>query len=200
MSKELKLMKNTAIIAIGNVFTKCISFFMLPLYTSLLTPSEYGLVDLLTVIITLASCILSLQFEQGLFRFLIDVRNQKDEQDKYISTALFIVCVCMSIVGLISIIILKIIGYQYTFYLISNIFTAVLLAMFLQVSRGLGDNLTYSIASCINGSSTIILNVFFIVILQWNVEGILLSLLIASIISIIIIVILCKLLRYISLN
>lgn len=41
MSEESKLMKNTVIIAIGNIFTKCVSFFMLPLYMLLLTTEQY---------------------------------------------------------------------------------------------------------------------------------------------------------------
>lgn len=52
------LMKNTIIFAIGNFGTKMISFFLVPLYTNLLSTGEYGIVDLiLTIGTVLIPCI-----------------------------------------------------------------------------------------------------------------------------------------------
>ena len=45
MSREGQLMKNTLIITFGKICTQFLSFFLLPLYTSLLTTEEYGIVD-----------------------------------------------------------------------------------------------------------------------------------------------------------
>ena len=45
MNKKKSLMKNTIIIFIGKLCTQLISFFLLPLYTSYLTTSDYGIVD-----------------------------------------------------------------------------------------------------------------------------------------------------------
>jgi len=41
--------KNTLIFAISSFGTKFMSFFLVPLYTNLLTTEEYGTVDLITV-------------------------------------------------------------------------------------------------------------------------------------------------------
>ena len=38
------LLKNTVIFSIGNFGTKIISFFLVPLYTNILTTREYGTV------------------------------------------------------------------------------------------------------------------------------------------------------------
>ena len=51
MSKEGQLAKNTAIISIGKCATQLITFFLLPLYTKLLTTEEYGIVDLLNSLV-----------------------------------------------------------------------------------------------------------------------------------------------------
>ena len=45
-STSKALFKNTGIIAIGQISTKIVNFFLLPLYTALLTTEEYGLVDI----------------------------------------------------------------------------------------------------------------------------------------------------------
>lgn len=49
MSEQKRLLKNTGIIAIGNLSTKLISFLLLPLYTAILSASEYGTVDYIVV-------------------------------------------------------------------------------------------------------------------------------------------------------
>ena len=45
MNQKKELIKNTIIISIGKFSTQLISFLLLPLYTSLLTTSEYGEYD-----------------------------------------------------------------------------------------------------------------------------------------------------------
>ena len=47
MQEKKKLLQNTFIIALGRCSTQVLSFLLLPLYTSLLSTSEYGNYDLL---------------------------------------------------------------------------------------------------------------------------------------------------------
>ena len=47
MSRKTELAKNTAILTVGKLCTQCISFFLLPLYTAILSTEEYGTFDLL---------------------------------------------------------------------------------------------------------------------------------------------------------
>ena len=46
-SKYRLLASNTMIFAIGNVLVKLISFVLMPLYTSVLTTTQYGVAELL---------------------------------------------------------------------------------------------------------------------------------------------------------
>lgn len=71
-SKYGELTKNTAIIAIGNLSTKLINFFLLPLLTAFMLPSDYNTVELLTstLELLLPFCMLSLQ--DAVFRFCMD--------------------------------------------------------------------------------------------------------------------------------
>ena len=45
MNQKKQLLINTIIIAIGKLSTQVISFLLLPLYTSKLSPEEYGTYD-----------------------------------------------------------------------------------------------------------------------------------------------------------
>lgn len=183
MSRESKLMKNTMIIAIGNICTKCISFFMLPLYTSLLSTSEYGTVDMIHVIVSLSVIIMTFQLEQAVFRYLIEARGDSEKQKDYITTTMVFVgtvnVVCITILSIF----FRIINYQYTFYVIATIVVSIIGAIFLQVTRGLGYTIVYAMGSFISGSLNVILNVLFIAFLGWKVDGMLLAALIANLVS-----------------
>lgn len=45
MNQKKQLLVNTIIIAIGKLSTQVVSFLLLPLYTSKLSPAEYGTYD-----------------------------------------------------------------------------------------------------------------------------------------------------------
>ena len=47
MNRYKKLIKNTALITVGNFASKLLTFFLLPLYTAILTTAEYGVADLI---------------------------------------------------------------------------------------------------------------------------------------------------------
>ena len=88
MSRKTELAKNTAILTVGKLCTQCISFFLLPLYTAILSTEEYGTFDLLVTYSTLLLPLVNWQLDQGLFRFMLDHRGNKEEQGKLFSTLL----------------------------------------------------------------------------------------------------------------
>ena len=89
MNQKKELIKNTIIISIGKFSTQLISFLLLPLYTSLLTTSEYGEYDFLnTISIFLIPCV-TLLMEEGMFRFLIDAKDKKSKGEVFSATFIF---------------------------------------------------------------------------------------------------------------
>ena len=63
MSKKKDLVKNTFIILLGKVCTQFLSFFLMPLYTNVLSSSEYGTVDLIITYVALFVPVITLQIE-----------------------------------------------------------------------------------------------------------------------------------------
>lgn len=103
MSREKNLIKNTGILAIGQLSSKLFTFLLLPVYTSLLLPEDYGVVDVLQTVINLVLYVATLQIESAIFRFLIDNRDNTEIKKEYISTGLFIV---VSMTGITTLIVL----------------------------------------------------------------------------------------------
>ena len=75
LGRRSELAKKTVILAIGKICTQCISFLLLPLYTAVLETSEYGTFDLLMTYSALLLPIVNWQFDQGIFRFMLDLRS-----------------------------------------------------------------------------------------------------------------------------
>ena len=81
MTKEKYLFKNTFIITIGKICTQLITFFLLPLYTAVLSTEEYGIVDLVTTLSMLLLPLITFQVEQAIFRELLENRTNKKKND-----------------------------------------------------------------------------------------------------------------------
>lgn len=81
-SRTKYLFKNTAIFTIGNFATKVISFFLIPLYTNVLTTSEYGTVDLVVTISTITVPIITLNIMEAVMRFNLDRGTDKNKITK----------------------------------------------------------------------------------------------------------------------
>ena len=82
MGKIKQLVKSTSVIAFGRICTQAISFFLLPLYTTKLNTAEYGTIDIVNTISSLLLPIVSLQIQQGLFRELLEVREDTEKKKK----------------------------------------------------------------------------------------------------------------------
>lgn len=200
MSRRTELAKNTAILTIGKICTQFISFFLLPLYTAILTTEEYGTFDLLVTYSTLLLPLVNWQFDQGIFRFMLDVRGQRDESTKLFSTLLFS-SILQSIAYLILFLIVSPMlhienAYFLLLYVILHVFTALLL----QFVRGLGKNVKYTIASFISASSTTVMNVIALAFLGMGLQGLFLSTLMAQVLTLVYLVCSARCWEYISLK
>lgn len=185
MSKAKELLKNTAIVSMGKIATQFISFFLLPIYTAVLTSEEYGVVDLLNTLTSLFLPIVTLQIEQGVFRYLIDCREEKEKQVKVITSAMRF----MLIQAILYIVLLgcasSFINNSYKYFLAGNLLVSMFSSVLLQICRGLGDNKRYAFGSFITGVTTVLLNVLFIVVFHFGAYGMLGATLIANLLCVI---------------
>jgi len=200
MSKEKTLLKNTAIVSVGKIFTQLVTFFLLPVYTAVLTTEEYGIVDLFNTLVSLFLPIVTLQIEQGVFRYLIDCRDNKEEQKKLISTTILFLLVQLIIYVIVFLFVSPFINNQYKYFLLTNLCIATFSSVFLQISRGLGDNVKYAVGSLISGISIVVLNVIFIVAFKLGAYGMLGATFIGNLLCGIYIVIGKKMYKYIKIK
>lgn len=199
-NRNSKFIKNTLILFIGKFATQFMSFLLLPLYTRYLITEDYGTIDLFQTYITLFVPILTLRVDSAIFRFLIDKRDNKEEIEKTITNISWITFLGLIITILVSIPLVCFVNNKYFKYAIVNLIILMISNVFLQLLRGLGKNLYYSIASAITGVITLLSNLIMILGLKIGAESILISSSIANLICIFFVIITTNYFDYIKLE
>ena len=197
-NKKKQLVKNTIIIFLGKTSTQLISFFLLPLYTAYLTTSQYGLVDLIQTYVTLLVPILTLETEMSIFRYLIDSRGKEDDTEKLMNNNFYILFISMLIFSFVYLLVCLTTNIPYKLLIYFDVLVCLLSGNFLQVARGMGKTVDFSIACVVTGITTIISNLILIVGLGFRADGMILSMALANGVCSIYLFIRLKLYKYLS--
>lgn len=200
MSKTSSLIKNTIIIALGKISTQFISFLLLPLYTAYLAAGEFGVVDLITVIVSLTAPIIMLSLEMAVFRFLIDGRGVKERQASVITNSLQMVVYSTLTASLVYVVVMQFVVIPYAWLALCSVLASIGSNYCLQVARGFGDNVKYAIGSVIAGVSAILLNILFITICKMGATGMLLATVISNMLSALYLTYSLKIQKYINIK
>ena len=180
MNKKKQLAKNTIIILFGRVCTQLISFFLLPLYTSYLTTKDYGLVDLIQTYVTLLVPIITLELEMSIFRYLIDSRSDDKNTKKLISNNFYVLGISLFIFSILYILVTCFITLPFRWLILVDIIVCVLSGNFLQVARGFGKTVDYSVSCILTGLTTVISNIILICHFKMGAEGMIISMALAN--------------------
>ena len=173
------LLKNTVIFSIGNFGTKIISFFLVPLYTNILTTREYGTVDLIYTIGMVLVPLLTLNIGESIMRFALD----KDADcDKIMSTGITIL-IFGAIIGLLILPIANLFESvsNYSIYIYLYTLTLAFSQIFLCYLRGKEFLLKYSIGNIIQSLTIAIFNIIFLVGMKKGIEGYLMAYILANV-------------------
>ncbi|WP_338432715.1 oligosaccharide flippase family protein [Clostridium tyrobutyricum] len=199
MKSKKRLIKNTIIIAIGKFSTQAISFFLLPLYTSILTTVEYGTYDFINTLMLFLTPITTLLMEEAMFRFLIDADSDK-EKKTIITQAIIFIIINLIITLTFLFIVLSIFKYKFKYYVMFFLLASVYSGLSQAVSRGVSKIKLYSLSAFISSALTLVLNVVFIAYFRIGIKGLLISYIIANIVSPTFVFIRVKIWHYISLK
>ena len=198
MNQYKSLVRNSFLFAIGSIGSKAISFFMLPLYTRLLSTSDYGQLDVLQTTISLLFPLITFQAVEAVFRYAVDMREKN-----YASTILingFFLC----LVGmLISFILFPIFTRFEPFSSYTSLFYSIMVLMMLdgimkQFVRGLEKIKTFVAADLGYTASFVFFNIVFLVYLKMGLRGYFLSMVLGHLVSIVIILLFGGIFKYLN--
>ena len=181
-SRGRYLAKNTAIFAIGNVASRLISFFLVPLYTNILTTAEYGVVDLVNTLCTVLAPILILNINEAVMRFALDKgANYK----KIMSTGLtvFVGAILFGILVIPASSLFSEVA-PYSTYIYFYTVTLAGSQLFLCYLRGKENIAFYSVGSVLQTMTIALFNILFLAVLHKGIKGYFLAYIISNIITI----------------
>lgn len=200
LSREKNFVKNTFVLALGTFLPKLASFITLPIYTAYLTKDEYGTYDLITILCTLLLPMATLQIQSGVFRFLLDSKENKAETKSIITTLYVFVVPVSAVVLFVLYFIMHKLSPLLRILIVLYYFTDMLLIVTRQVARGMSLNHLYSLNAVIQSFLNMLLVVVFLVVFRTGLNGLVASLTIATTVSLICITASMHIWKYIDLK
>lgn len=184
-----KIFKNialdTMIFAVGNGSALLISFFMIPLYTSILSKAAFGMSDIINTTVSMLLPVISLNVFTAVFRWGLDV--EKDKTSLF-SNGLFITSIGTAAaisVGIVSVVVRS----KYIWAIAFVVSGLILVNFFQNFYRGVGKIKLYAASGVIGSVSSALLNVILMVVFKFGLLGYLLSMILSNYIIVLFLII-----------
>lgn len=173
MKKYRYLLKNIGLLTISSFGTKLITFFLVPLYTSILSTQEYGIYDLFNTTISLLIPILTINIQDGVLRYSLGADREQSTQ---------VFSYGVRLVGASSIFVcffawinqyyywVKVFAKYPVFFALLYIFTAYE-QVFMNFARGLDRVADISIAGVVSSATGCLLNIWLLVFAGIGLKG-----------------------------
>ena len=172
MGKYKYLIKNVGLLTLSNFATKLLSFFLVPLYTNILTTGEYGTYDLFNTTIGVLLPILTLNIQDATIRFALDKKYKRDSivtiSFRYLFLSNLVVAILLFVLNILKIS-PTISKYGIFFFLM--FFVQSVTGIVTNYTRGIDKIADLSVTSVICSTVTISLNVIFLVVFKWRLIG-----------------------------
>ncbi len=199
-SSYKKLFSNTIIFAIGQFSSKILVLLLVPIYTYAMTDAEFGITDVIIQMANWLVPIVSLSVSESITRYGLD----KDYDKASVFTIGNIANICGLI--LLGIIIPFVSGTSFVHRFIDNysvllyiyVITSSLKLLYSYFVRALEMIKLYAFCSIFTTFSTLILTILFLLVLKIGVTGYLLAIIISDLASIIFLICVAKLWRFIK--
>jgi O-antigen/teichoic acid export membrane protein len=184
---EIKfLLTHSSIFGLGTVVSQVVAFFMLPLYTRYLTPSDYGMLEIIGISNGIIGIVVTVGIAMALSRFYYEPDSEKGKNTvvsttyiTYVSIAVLFIPILFIVSTPLSVLLFETKDYGYYFRIsfttlcIGGIFDIGMMYL-----RLLKKSVVYISITITRLILLISLNIYFIVVLHLGVLGILYSALI----------------------
>ena len=179
MDSTKTIISHTVIYGIGRALRSIASFVMLPIYTRYLTPTDYGLIALLNVVLDLTALLIGSRLAVGVFKYYSDAQTPMAKR-QVLSTSMLL----LFIVNLVGVLLLCVLSGEVTILLdapegfslalkifaINLIFSAIN-EIFFSYLRILDKPIAYILVNFFKLVTQIALNILFIVYLEYGYWG-----------------------------
>ncbi len=177
------LIFNTLIFALGSFGSKLLVLILVPLYTSALSPAEYGTVDLIAQTANILIPIFTLSISEAALRFGLDTKDEIERK------RIYTVCLRVIAIGLLLMAVIfpalsrleYLSGQTVTLYI--YVWTSSLRQLNMTFTRALEKVKLFAVDGIICTLTMLLLNILFLLGFKWGMTGYLLAIIISDLIS-----------------
>mgnify|MGYP005761705669 CR=1 FL=1 len=174
MSILIKFLKSSGIYFVGNVLTKLVSFFLLPLYTTHIPPNQSGYFDLSYSVLSVLVPIVFLEIWSAIMRYTFDY-NDEEDQFKVLFNGMLIFIGSLIIFTIGAFTLGSFIQIDYLPYVfLYGVFTA-LQTCYSYIVRTYGYNITFAISGIIGSIINSLSNIIMILIFHMQITSLYLA-------------------------
>lgn len=180
--KYKRLLTDTLIFAIGNLGSKVILFFMVPLYTHFLSKEEYGTSDLVFTVAQLLVPFVSLVIFDAVLRFGL---SQNANKKNVLKSSLLVVFAGSLITVLVTPLFkLYPVLSAWRWYLCIYVILTMLGNVELNYLKLIGKNKSYALISIFHTLVLALLNYYLLAVLHWGIKGYLVAVVLSSAVTV----------------
>lgn len=178
-AKYKYLAQNTLLLTLSSFGSKFLSFFLVPLYTNVLTTSEYGTADIITTSAMLLVYIFTINIATSVLRFGID-KEEKPERVFIYGVQIDLTGSLLLLIGLAACYVLNIIKWDwYCYIFLWLVFVAdAFESLTNQYLRAIDKVKIMAISSVVATLLRLVANILFLLVFKWGIFGYLISLVI----------------------
>lgn len=198
MNKYKKLALNTIIFGIGTFSSKLLIFLLMPLYTRVLSNSDYGISDLIVNTGNLMIPLVSLGITNAVTRFALD--KNEDKRD------VFTIGLCTITVGFSMLLLFEpILSHveflaAHTWLIYLFVLSATLRAVCQSLVRAKGYVKLYSLDGVLTTLVMVLLTILFLVIMKTGILGYVMAVVLSNAFSVLFLFIMAELRRYVHIS
>lgn len=183
MEREKKLASNLLLFAVGNIGSKLLQFLLVPFYTAVLNPDQYGITDILQTGSSLIIPIFSLTIAESVFRYGME---KNEDKKSVFSIGINVVTVGSALIIILGAVIQpfwpaeeRSMIWLMLFYSIANMYRNITS----QFLRAIGKVKLFTIDNVFQTLSILILNILLLVKFQMGVSGYMLGYILGNLMS-----------------
>ena len=198
LNRYKRLFSTTFILGVGTFSSKLLVFFLMPLYTRVLTDNQYGTVDLLVQTGNFLIPLVSLGINNAVMRFGMD--GETDRRSVF-TTGLAAILISFGVFLLLYPLVNMVPGVAgYAFWIYLFVFCSMLRSLCAQFVKSLQLVRLYAFNGVLGTATTLLFDILFLVAFRLGVVGYLLAIICSDLVSLFLLFIVARLYRYIRLQ
>lgn len=177
MKKERGLLENTLILGAAAALSKLAVFFLMPLYTACLTPSDFGVCEMIGNTVVFLLPLVGMGAPDALFRFAAGSAGERESLRS--AGMLFLIGRCLFLLSFPFLGRIPVVG-AYRIYLYFYVGASLCRSFPAHLLRARGDYLFYGIEQLFDTLLTVALEFLFLPLFGWGIRGFLLSVILSD--------------------